>query len=399
MSDQTSGSLTNTDPKLEDIERQLTIATKWRELIDKLLPTGETKPLEGKVETDEKFGYVAQLVAHRALSELAGEVVEQLTRSEDEGLTENHRVLIVDKLEYAANELPLIEVESLYTYFGKVIQNQHESNKGILDTSREESHAELASALPLALAAVSAAPALMSTITDVASYFRTDYGITGQTFNLNSEGLVATVAGKLRTSKRIQVFLPDFQLIGDSKLLKRYVSLQEQALQLTIDKEQLRELVSAGKLEQADLDEANVALQSSSAVLTAFETFSKNITAQADGQHSLLAQAVVREKIRDLKITHLLWLGNLSSGGEAITENHLIRDDKISFWDGTAASFALAKADGGMIVAADTLAGLSLLRHNLSDNTNALQYMPFYGDSESAPKQQKVINSSPDDPD
>jgi hypothetical protein len=66
----------------------------------------------------------------------------------------------------------------------------------------------------------------------------------------------------------------------------------------------------------------------SDAVHTELGTFVKNMTKAGEGQPtSKLAQAVFREKVHELGITHLLYLCVLSSGGESVTRKWLWNRD------------------------------------------------------------------------
>lgn len=66
--------------KIPEIQ-QIEILNAQQELIDKLLLKGESKPLEGKIETDENFGYIAELVGQDCLNAIAGEIAQAVKKA------------------------------------------------------------------------------------------------------------------------------------------------------------------------------------------------------------------------------------------------------------------------------------------------------------------------------
>ena len=64
---------------------------------------------------------------------------------------------------------------------------------------------------------------------------------------------------------------------------------------------------------------------------------------------SKLAQAVFREKVHELKITHLLYLGVLSSGGESVTRKWLFGTGTTSYLGGAVISYVLSRIEGDVL--------------------------------------------------
>ena len=104
------------------------------------------------------------------------------------------------------------------------------------------------------------------------------------------------------------------------------------------------------KRETIWLDQANMEVLASDAVHTQLGTFVKNITtADATQPASKLAQAVFREKVHELGITHLLFLGVLSSGGESVTRKWLLGTGTTSYMGGAVVSYVLSRVEGDVL--------------------------------------------------
>jgi hypothetical protein len=107
--------------------------------------------------------------------------------------------------------------------------------------------------------------------------------------------------------------------------------------------------------ETAWLDIANMEVLASDAIHTELGTFVKNMTmADAAQPASKLAQAVFREKVHELGITHLLYLGVLSSGGESVTRKWLFGTGTTSYLGGAVVSYVLSRVEGE-VLASDIL--------------------------------------------
>jgi hypothetical protein len=119
--------------------------------------------------------------------------------------------------------------------------------------------------------------------------------------------------------------------------------------------------------EQERLAEIAAAVRATDGLLLSFEGFRTFLTTPPQGQtQTKLEKALIRERIETLKITHLLWLGNLSSGGETIVRKGLFVHDSIGFMGGAAISFVLADKDG-LILDGNTYAQHGIIGGKLKD--------------------------------
>lgn len=386
--------------------QQLDVLKAQQGMMSQLLPKGESKPLEGKIETNDRFGYIAEVVAYSAVEEMAAEITAALTKSEM--LPIGATILIVDQLDRASDDLPLVEIKVQLDSFKHALAAQIQQNEGLLQRKALESVALAApaiatSVLPLAVAA-------LSLTADIAGYFRTDYSIKGQVFEVKKEALVSAVTGQLRAMDR-QVYLENFYPLSTSQLITDFTYLHQDTMTLKTLRNRLsleaaepkgreiiqfQELVERLKEEKTGLDvntqgeeirrieeqisqhetsinvtqeklrEVNAAVLASDTLVAAFDNFSKAMTTSPDGQTSpKLVQAALRDKIEQLHPDFLLYLKVLSSGGEAVVKRNFWSSGDTSFIGGVVACYILAAADGAVITSG-TRVTLSALDYKLA---------------------------------
>ena len=219
------------------------------ELFAKILPQPAAKSLKGKAESDANSGYVSELVSYHAIKRVSADITRGL--STVVGLGNDVRIMIVDRLDYATGDIPFIEVTSQLSVFEVRCRKQVATNKELTDLVMQKEEREgdektpatktgatrLASLaaspffLPAATAAVTALPAvtgIVGTSADIAGYFRSGYSFKGQTVSLKTEGLIAAVAGSLRSEKRY-VYVYNFYSMDttgpQSKLMNMYAGV------------------------------------------------------------------------------------------------------------------------------------------------------------------------------
>jgi hypothetical protein len=131
------------------------------------------------------------------------------------------------------------------------------------------------------------------------------------------------------------------------------------------------------KLSAGQLAEIAAAVRTTDATLLSFEGFRSSWTTLPQGQtQTKLERALVQEQIDKLGITHLLWLGNLSSGGEAAVRTSLVKGERIGFMDGAAVSFVLvdigneSSERGGEVLEANTYAQYGTMGGELREYMN-----------------------------
>lgn len=385
-------------------------------------PKGEAEPLAGEITADsDKFGYVAELVAYHTLKESAeaiGRAINDLSLSPGPA-----KILIVGERTVAQDDLPWIQLDKQFTVFDAMLEARIEHNESLLGEREAVLPAEPAiseleglppggelEAFPIAALtpALMALPSVASSVADIAGYFRVNYSIKGQDFELGSDALIAVVAGQISSH---QVHILNFHLINDSATVDRLTNLVTERQKLEKAKELLASQIVApatgeiatltsrvttleadlAKLDQGQqaeqakaleaeiaehkdrlavkqglLDKAKAAIVESESVGKAFGDFVTALTSTPDDKTPpLLVQAALRQQIREQGITHLLHLKVLSSGGEAITKKRLFGSGETAYIGGSAISYVLATV-AGHVVSADAQVALAQLDYNLS---------------------------------
>ncbi|MFX0116460.1 MAG: hypothetical protein ACFFB3_18060 [Candidatus Hodarchaeota archaeon] len=432
--------------ELTQLEKQAAILEEKKKILDlykkmaEALPKGETKPLAGEIKVDEKFGFTAQLVAYEAMKKISekivGKIDEQNLSSEKD--SERPKILIVDSLSLDPDDLPLIQVESIFTNFEKNLTDQELINSRLKETlekelpeipaksaleaeleetfGKDEHILEFAPALALAPAAISG---IVSSIADIMGFFREDFEVKGKEFTLGQEGIIANIAGSIAENEKCEIQIFNFNWIRESKILERFTKLLESKhkLKMSIDNlktskdrltkqidimKQIQELaIKLGQLKSntdnsstaiagqlttltQPLDRFNVLLKKADSAIANSELLEKAIsdfvtsaTTPSDEKPCLLLKAAARKHLKTAKVSHLLYLKILSSGGEAITRKKIFGSfGDTAFIGGTAVSYILAETSGKIILA-ETLTGLARREYNLS--SSELTKARYYG--------------------
>ena len=407
---------------LEQERTNVSIAREERNTMEKLLFRIERKDGQTgqKPETAEGSEYVADLISKQALKRASADLARKLTIVD--GLPKDARILIVDQLNYAAGDLPLVEISNHFGMVEARCRKQVADNRDLLDwVMQKEDKAEkeapapvdeaakrfaFFAAIPAFTAAATALPSvsgLLGTIADIAGHFRSGTPSENIHRSLEDDILQTSIAGALRTEKR-NIYLYTFGSLDalgtSSKLMKTYAGLIDCSSRLAktrnqlsyfIEKKtaklshleyQLRQRTSSGpeteanpetirekiREETAWLNLAQPAVLASDAIHAELSAYIRAITTtdSPDGIPKL-AQAVFRERVQDLGISHILFIGVSSSGGETVTKRSFFFVKSLSYFGGCVVSFALAKMDGE-ILASDAIPVLCVLEFRVFDN-------------------------------
>ena len=373
--------------------KQLSLVKSQNDLIAGILPKpGLTKP-EGTVTTEgEKLGFINEQIAYHGLKMVAGEIIPLIQRT----LSPADRVLIIDQLTSATDDLAYIEVNMQAGLYSELLKNQKVTVGKLISAAKTDKF------MIEPLLALALAPSIIESVANIASYFRSDFTVKGIGLELKNEGLIATVAGVL-SDQGNTVYLYNNYLLGLAAATQTYTplldllkKLHKDAYELSTHKMELSSYVKSApddisalkdeiqKLDlkkteylkdpvkySAEIDEtetnskklqekherktkwlqdANKAVTDSDAVLTALESFLKAITTpDATQTFSKLSRAVLRDTIRGLGISHLLYLSVISSGGETITEKRFAQDSRFAYISGTVVNCVLSKTDGKVL--------------------------------------------------
>lgn len=371
--------------------RELGLAQAQADILSKLFPKGEAKPLEGKVDIKD-VGSVARLVAYHAMGEIASEIAAAIEKvlkeiktaeTAETKETEATKVMIIPLLDFASGDLPLLEIMEQFDLFEKLLSARIEENWKILQEEPAKAlYFALPAIAPMAASILAMAGAIIPGMANLAGFFKTDYSITGYEFDLDKEGLIARVAGEMSKTGR-EVCLYNFYTLWDLAelpIIKKFAQLNSLSLDLQSSKEGLAERIKMDATAGKDTADADKALKASQALLDAVKNYVQAITTKAAGEdYPRLVRAALRDRVRQMKITHLLYLNVLpKGGGEAITKKSVWRNTKfVSYLGGVAVSYVLAKA-GGRIISGDTVVRLSVYDYRLAvPDKSILRSIPF----------------------
>lgn len=400
-------------------EAEKAIAEAKKAKLKAEMPDGVTAtPPEGAITTDDKFGYLAELVANDTLTRQVKKLVNKLSTAE---LPDNSKILLVDDLNIAARDVQLLQVKNQLDRLKKGMDTQITANDAYLqpgeikrDTKKEEADVELTYvmssiasliAIPVVASVIgsaatippllTAAGAVVGSVANIVSMFRKDYTIKGKAISLSDMALKALIAGKLGEvkEKNYLVYLPDFYNITKSTLIETFESLGEKRWKLEYQVQLLQQQIveptkkaiagleaeikkikdpSLLEPKKKELKDLTIFLQvtektvlQSKSLMEAYDKSSEVLLTAAEGQNtSPMAAAVLQEKILEFQITHLLYAKILSGGGEAITGKKMMGSGKTAYLGGSVVSYVLAKVEGD-IVAADTLVEAGRLDYEL----------------------------------
>jgi hypothetical protein len=219
------------------------------------LPTPSSKPLEGKIDIDEKAGYFAEILAYDCVRDNAASIAQAIkTKLKDKAVT---KVYLVKQSDYLKGAIQLQEVENRLKTFGNTFDdllNMYLVERGTI--TRRES---------VGLLALAAIPAALGTIADVAALFRVDRSLKGRTTSVTDDALIAEVARAImqkRTTqeKVITVMRPSLFLQPKPAILNTLQEVRGKAEAVSRRLEEIRQVtaIASNRVEATQTRIANV---------------------------------------------------------------------------------------------------------------------------------------------
>lgn len=376
-----------------------------------------TEATESKVEVEPKSPYLSHQVAYDALSRLVTRITTRIKQQLNDLAQAN--ILIVNDLEYAPKDFALVEISTRLDLFNKHVGDQHKKNKEILKAQlAAESQTEAFAGLEI-VGILSGALSAIGIVADIVGHFRSDYKAHGQSFDMAQKSLLIAVAGQLGKDQaireKVNVYIEDFySLTKESPIIEAFENAHQlvrllqssrnavqkeivQPAEKRISKEEKSvtalvkalEKLPAGDPQRADLEEKlkglrnsikqmkgslkepKAAIERSNHLISGFEKFAKAIFTTAEGaSYPKIVLAAVRSQIDKLKVTHLLHLDIVSSGGYTVTSSQtLIQNGRLSSVGGLATTFLLADKNG-KVIEGDTIFGASMVELPLDLDRN-----------------------------
>jgi hypothetical protein len=368
--------------RLAELQRDIAQADQARREAE--LPVGGATTLAGTTTLDDKAGYLAEMVAYEAMTSCAAQIAGQIR-----GLRLGRcKILLVDSLSFIGDDYHLLQINLRLELFGEAFMQ--------LEGRLKEPEAP-AGALGGAAATLASLSSLASLMAGLLGHFRSNYELKGRAVALSDEALQAKVAGELLRDPPPGLTLErlSFGLLQETRiverlrhLFRRRFALEAQseriAARLPVQEQLVAEFRAAIEAKQAELDalaandagraplEQQIAdakrrlapeeaalkrlqgdLAEWQAVSKAFDAFlDSTVTPQGGEQQTpALLLAMLRERIRERKVTHLLHLQIVSSGGETITRQNLFRRGRVTFLGGCVAAYSLANLRGELLAA------------------------------------------------
>ncbi|MDD3245988.1 MAG: hypothetical protein PHF18_03880 [Methanosarcina sp.] len=364
---------------------------------------------EEAITTDDKFGYFVELVAYDTLTSQVKKLVEKV----NEKLSDDKKILLVEDLNIAIDDVRLVQVKSQLMILEEALNEQIAANEKTHLPPQVKGFVEASAVAPT----LKAIETVIGAVTDIADMFYGKYTIKGKEISLSDTALRILIAGELKEKRNNRsVYLTNFYCLEKSQLietLRRLVQrrgeLQNQVhrlhqeivkprkkkiaeleveikkkvaeLEVEIKKKEdsspaeISELASLVGRKQQELkvltdekQEVEENILESESLITAFDKGIKALLTTVDGQTaSPFEVAVLREQISELKITHLLYAKIVSGGGDAITGKRWFSWRHVTYLGGSVVSYILADTKGE-IVAANTSIQTGLLDYKLSSN-------------------------------
>ena len=360
------------------------------------------KPAGGKVSSSGKM-ILADLAVYDALLRGADQIVAQIKNL---GL-KDARIALVDDLDFFSGDAQLALVEQQMKGYQELLGAQVKANdehfnqaiRRITDRQTQDESFTLsgqpsdaqAGAAPMAdlagilgqfvshatgvSGALTAASSVAAATATFLSYFQSELEIQGQEISPDVQAVQARLAGGLHGVH--PVLLPGFHRLENSELLKNFLECLRLVQGLGAQLDGLKLLAAASKPgvggggdapitaneAAASADQpvtlAGLAAARTENLIQQFGSFTQKIQqAPEDGGLSPLLSAALRQHLNAQKVTHLLYVGVVSSGGEAMTRTRLFRSAERNFLGGGNIVYWLVD-NSGFLILANTQASLA----------------------------------------
>lgn len=367
----------------ETLKSDIELLKERMDLIKDYLPKETISAPTGEVTVSDKFGYFSEPVAYAAVKKAAPAVRDKVL-GKIKDLDKDAKILIVDNLNSACNDLLYIELLFQFRVFDAALKAQIDMNEQIIKEIND-------SVTPKILSigtALLAAPYAVNALAGIASYFRTDYKMSGREFKFSTDALTAAVAGELASaspSRPVYIYnnylldippLMTYRILVDKKIdlnnltllevVTLYCDLVNKAIMTSATLKFLQEKYKQSKEEGLKnlLTRANQAVNDTEVILKSAGEFFRSVSVIGTGQkESRMGSAILRDGIRRLGITHLLAITIPSSGGDTISERRFLRNSN-KYLGGLVISYALTTVRGE-VLSADTVAYYGVMNYNL----------------------------------
>jgi hypothetical protein len=290
-------------------------------------PVGTSKPLEGTIATDDKFGYLAELLAYGAFSKKIEEIAKKIKGNKKlTPIPPDIKILMVDSMDAIAGSVDYLQIKNQLDYFLIAIQTESDktdkflpkarSLEDVVETIRDAESsaafkgrlittalaevtglaaagltgASLAALLGPLSAAATVLPGIFSTAADVAGYFQSNYDVNGRAVSPQNVALQAMLAGRL-AEDGFPVYFPNLHFIASSKIVDKLKECLEKRIELVQVNAALKPKTAVTAAARKKLEEEIAALEAENKKLTSPNDDKKigDLKKQIEGKKAELA--------------------------------------------------------------------------------------------------------------
>lgn len=187
----TNVELTEAEIEKDKAEADKAIAEAQKTEFMAQIPEPKTQPLAGNVALDEKAGYFVEILAYETVRDNAEKIAQSLADKIKQSSTK--KILLVKNPDYLKRGLLLKEIEKRILIFDTTLDAllaRYQVIGGIFTIKEAPG-----------LLALSAIPAVLGTLADVAALFRVDRDVKGRATNVDDEALIVEIARNLSANK------------------------------------------------------------------------------------------------------------------------------------------------------------------------------------------------------
>ena len=341
----------------------------------------ETKGLEGTVTIDKEAGYYAEILAYKAMEDVAKQIARKLKTK-----LLNGPLIILGKVDLAAEaalwNILKIKLDVVTEALDMAIEKYSEKVKGKKVDFRK-----------ILLTVLKAVPDILGSVADIAAFFTSYLTITSKTISINEQALISAVTYEIHIiNEGIKIILPKRNLTGEGELLKGIHELMTKRSKLLAIKEDQNRIfndeikinpdtliklearktvlnkiidkaIADGKdttillkqLQQLAVD-INNHIVDARIQTTIITDLNKNITAAEElikvftekpvDKLSPLESVASIEQIKENPDAKLLYLLIVSQGGEIETSKTNLTQGRVSYLGGTVISYILTNIKG-----------------------------------------------------
>ena len=307
-------------------ESEVAIAEAKKKTLTAILPESEVTALEGKLTIDDKVTMGCKILTYKAMSEIAFQISQEIKNiKENTGIK---RVVICNPDDVRSGWLYKTFIEQV-----KLLKKQYEE---VIRPPTEEPKPEAVATAAIAVAV----PAVLKSMVDIASLFRTEIDIKGKKIEIVYEAVVAEIASALNSVK-VRTIYPVFineipnKVLGDLWELERLKIEADQKIEEWSADETLMDKVAV-------LKNLNIQYEM---ILTGLEGVEEKTGIKR--LETLIKGGIISTEL-DKEDTDALYLKVIDGGGNNKVTRSLWRSGRLSHSGGAIITYFLLSKDGNI---------------------------------------------------